>query len=55
MCAPLPQPVCGGGLYAGPPPQPSWVMGLYHEDVGRSVAMWQLISTPPCRPERAGP
>ena len=24
MCAPLPQPVCGGGLYAGLPPQPGW-------------------------------
>ena len=24
MCAPLPQPVCGGRLYAGPPPQPGW-------------------------------
>ena len=24
MCAPLLQPVCGGRLYAGPPPQPGW-------------------------------
>ena len=55
MCAPLPQPVCGGRPYAGPPPQPSWGVGLDYGDVGRSVAMWQLIVTPPYRPESAGP
>ena len=31
------------------------VSGLDHGDVGRSVAMWLSIGTPPCRPERAGP
>ena len=31
------------------------VSGLDHGDVGRSVAMWPSIGTPPCRPERAGP
>ena len=31
------------------------VSALDHGDVGRSVAMWPSICTPPCRPERAGP
>ena len=34
MCAPPPQSACGGGLYAGPPPQPDWWVGLYHGQVG---------------------
>ena len=33
MSAPPPQPVCGGGLYAGPPPQLDWWVGLYHGEV----------------------
>ena len=31
------------------------VSGLDHGDMGRFVAMWPLIGTPPCRPERVGP
>ena len=34
MCAPPPQPACGGGLYAGPPPQLDWWVELYHGEVG---------------------
>ena len=50
MCAPLPQPVCGGGLYAGPPPQPGWRVELYHGDVGAvccHVAIDWYASFPP--------
>ena len=55
MYAPLPQPACGGGLYAGPPPQPDSEWGCTTEMWGRSVAMRKLIVTNPFHPERAGP
>ena len=55
MCAPPPQPACGGGLYAGPPPQLDWWVGLYYGEGGRSVAMRTWIGMNPSRPERAGP
>ena len=34
VCAPPPQPVCGGGLYAVPPSQLDWWVGLCHGEVG---------------------
>ena len=34
MCASLPQPAYGEGLYAGPPPHLNWWVGLYHGEVG---------------------